>query len=120
MLLDKNGAVGLVARTAERSKVIFQEMICVRRAVRIVAVQAPFLNRIVFELDLGEPVSHGFMTTETEFIPCLEQIGFVFGGVRVVAFAAIPLDHRFVNAFRLRRLQLLMTLEADLIFLFIQ
>ena len=67
----------------------------------MVTVDAPFFHRVVFEFKLCNLVAHGFMTAETEFISCLEQTGFVVGGMGVVALDATPLEYNFVSTLRL-------------------
>jgi hypothetical protein len=53
MLLNKGRPIRLVTTDAEDHKVFLQEMIRLSRTVRIVAIEAVFLHRRVFEFHLS-------------------------------------------------------------------
>jgi hypothetical protein len=58
---------------AERDQIIFQKMKGLRRGMRIVAICATFLHRIVPELYLCNGTGYILMTVKTEFIPRLKE-----------------------------------------------
>jgi hypothetical protein len=45
--------------------------------MRSVALGAAFLNRAVFEFDLGDRIAHVLVATKAEIIPGLHEVEFV-------------------------------------------
>ena len=54
MLFGEGGAVGLMTLRAEGNEIIFQKMVRLGGAMRVMAVQAPFRYRAVLEFNLRD------------------------------------------------------------------
>ena len=109
-----------MAADAKSNQIIFQEMVCFCRSVRVMAVDASFLYRSMFEFHFGNRTANLFMTVKTEFIPRLKEIKLVIRGMGVVAFYTIPLHHHLMAAFRILRHDPFMALITDFVWIFVQ
>jgi len=81
--------------------------------VRVVAVEAPFLNGRVLEPRLRYRLPEVLMTTEAEFVPCFYEVPLVVRRVGIMTTGALAVDDDTVRAFRFLRHNRLMATEAD-------
>ncbi len=91
MVPDESRVVRLVASGTERTKIILQEMVRFARRVRIVAVQTPLFDRVMFKFKFCDLIPQGFMAAEAELVPPFEEIELVAGSVRIMTLHAISL-----------------------------
>jgi hypothetical protein len=120
MLLDKVWLVSLMAARAKRYHIISQQIFSLGGGMRIVAVDAFFLNWIMLEFCFCNGLSYIFVAIETEFIPRFQKDKFVFGGMGIVALYTIAFHHHFMTAFRIFRHDPFMALVADFVRIFVQ
>jgi hypothetical protein len=77
VLLSKSRTIGLVTAHAECNQIVFQKMEGLRRGMRIVAIRATFLHRVVFESCFGNGTVYILMTVKTELVSCLQKNKFI-------------------------------------------
>ena len=78
VLLDKSRTIGLMTAHAERNQIVFQKMKGLRRGMRIVAIRATFLHRVVFKFYFRKGTPDILMAVNTELVPCLQKDKLVF------------------------------------------
>jgi len=98
VLFDEDGFIDLVAAFAERRHLVGKESRGLRGPVRVVAVDAPFLHRVVLEFDLCNRVHLVFMAAIAQLVAALEQIVLIVRGVRIVALYALAFHSDLVRA----------------------
>ncbi len=78
MLLDKIWLIRLMTACTEGQHIVFQKIFRLGGTVRIMAVDAPFVDRIMLELRFGHGIADILVAIETEFIPSFQKGKFVF------------------------------------------
>lgn len=116
MLLDEEGFIGLVAALAQLWNVAFQEKSGLGGCMRIVAVDASFLHRIMFESDLLYCVKLVFVAAVTQIVAVLEQIELVVRRVGIMTLNAFAFESNLVSAARVIRQNPFMACDADLVY----
>jgi hypothetical protein len=104
-----------MAAHAERDQIIFQEVIRVRRSVRIMAVQASLFHRTMFKFDFSNCLADRLMAIEAEFVSGFYKNEFMIRGMGIVTFHALTFDDHFVGAPGLLGYHGLVAVVADLI-----
>jgi len=62
------------------------------------AIQASPLDRVVLELDFRDGVADRLVAPNAEFIPGLQQVALIVGGMWIVTLHAIPFDSDLMGA----------------------
>jgi hypothetical protein len=115
MLFGESGAIGLMAFRAECNKIIFQEMVRLGGAMRIMAVETSLLQWIMLKFNFCNGVPQFLMAAEAEFIARFEKIILIIRPVSIMAFHTVAFHSNLVSAFCFLGNDILMTLEANLI-----
>ncbi len=106
-------AVRLVASNAQFRYWPLEQMSRFLPRVRVMAIEASTLYRVVLELDLRQRVADGLVATQTEFVSGLKQIALGVGSMGIVTLHAISFDNDLVGAYGLVGDDLVMAREAD-------
>jgi hypothetical protein len=113
VLLDEDGFIGLVAAFAQLGNVVFQEKSGLGGCMRIVAVDASFLHRVMLKPDLRNRFSLVFVAAVTQIVAALEQVELVVRGVRIMTLNALAFESDLVSAARVIRQYPFMACNAD-------
>ena len=113
VLAHESGAVRLVTFNAESRHRALEQMGRLFRAMRVMAIQTSALNGAVLEFDFRDGVAKRLMAANTEFVPGLQQVAFVVGGVWIMTLHTIPLDGYLVGTDRLLGNDVVVALQAD-------
>ena len=113
VLFDEDGFIGLVAAFAERRHLVFKESRGLRGPMRVVAVDAPFLHRVVLEFYLCNRVHLVFMAAVAQLVAAFEQIVLIVRGVWIVALYTLAFQSDLVRAACLLRQYPDMARQAD-------
>jgi hypothetical protein len=77
VLLSKSRTISLMTIHAERNQIIFQKMKGLCRGMRIVAIRAALLHRVMFEFYFRKGTPDILMAVNTELISCLQKNKFI-------------------------------------------
>ena len=100
MLFDEIRSIRLMTPYTEARHTASQERIGVTRCMGVMAGEATLGHWGMLEPDFADLFSHLLMTSETEFVSFIDEIGLVVSAMGVVAFHAVPISHYLVDAFR--------------------
>jgi hypothetical protein len=101
VLSSKGRPIRLMAIGAEAWHVALQEKRGFSRGMRIVTIQTSFFYRIMLESVSCDGPGNILVAAETEFVPALQQVVLILGGVGIMALHAISLHRDFMSALRL-------------------
>ena len=113
VLFDEKRLVDLMADFTERRHLILEKSNGLRRCVRVVTVETPFLNGVVLELGLCDQVHPVFMTSVAQLVTAVQEIVLILGGMRVMTLDTLAFQGDFMRTASVLRQNFSMAGETD-------